>query len=95
VAPSAAQPDLGAAVEDGDDHDVGHPDGPDQQRDRAEAKEQGVERAVGVGLRGERGRGLGHVDLAGLLRVGLGAEQAVDAGDGGLGIDGADVYLRG
>ena len=25
----AAQPDLGASFEDGDDHDVGHPDGAD------------------------------------------------------------------
>ena len=79
-----AQPDLGAALEHGDDHDVGHPDRADQQRDRAEAEEQGVERAAGVGLGGERGRGLGDVDLAGVFRVGLRAEQAVHRGGGGL-----------
>jgi hypothetical protein len=46
----AAQPDLGAALEDGNDHDIGHHDGADDQRDSAEAEEQGVEGAVGVGL---------------------------------------------
>ena len=32
----------------------------------------------------ERCRGLGDVDLAGVLRVGLSGEQAVDGGGGGL-----------
>ena len=90
----AAQPDLGAALQHGDDHDVGHPDRADQQRDRAQAEEQGVERALGVGPGGERVRGLGDVDLAGVFRVGLRAEQAVDGG-GGLGVRGADVDLCG
>ena len=49
-----AQPDLGAALEDRDDHDVGDPDRADQQRDRAQAEEQGVQGALGVGLGGER-----------------------------------------
>jgi hypothetical protein len=38
-----AQPDLLAASQNRDDHDVGHPDRADQQRDRAQAKEQRVE----------------------------------------------------
>ena len=41
-----AQPDLGAALEHRDDHDVGHPDRADQQRDRAQPEKQGVERAA-------------------------------------------------
>ena len=40
-AEGAAQADLGAALEDGDHHDVGDADAADQQRDRAEAEEQG------------------------------------------------------
>jgi len=64
----AAQPDLRAAFQHRDDHDVGHPDRADQQRDRAQAEEQGVERALGVGPGGERVRGLGDVDLAGAFR---------------------------
>ena len=88
-AQGAAQPDLRPAFQHGDDHDVGHADGADQQRDRAEAEEQHVEGALGVGLGGERGRGLGDVDLLGLLRVGLGGEQAVHPGR--LAGDGADV----
>ena len=47
-----------------------------------------------VGLGGEHVRGLGDVDLAGVFRVGLRAEQVIDRGGGGLGIDGADVDLR-
>src|SRR5580658_1960680 len=90
-----AQSDLMAAVEHRDDHDVGHPDRADQQRDRAQAEEQGVERALGVGLGGERVRGLGDGDLAGVFRVGLRAEQAVDGGGDSLVVrDGADVDLR-
>jgi hypothetical protein len=57
-AQSTAQADLGAAFEDGDDHDVGDADRADQQGDRAEAEEQGVERALGVGFGGQRGGGL-------------------------------------
>ena len=70
-AQGAAQPDLGAAFQDGDDHDVGDPDRADQQRDRAQAEEQGVEGALGVGLGGERVRRLGDVDLVRVFRVGL------------------------
>ena len=68
----------------------------DQQRDRAQAEEQGVERALGVGLGGERVRGLGDADLARVFRAGLRAEQAVDVGGDGLVVWGrADVDLRG
>ena len=66
-AEGAAQPDLGAAFEDGDDHDVGHPDRPDQEGHRAEAQEEAVEGALGVGLGDEGGRGLGDVHLARVL----------------------------
>ena len=93
-AQGAAQPDLGAAFQDGDDHDVGDPDRADQQRDRAQAEEQGVEGALGVGLGGERGRGLGDVDLVRVFRVGLVSEQAVHPGGDGRGAGGADVDLR-
>jgi len=41
VAPSARRsPDLGAAFEHGDDHDVGDADGADEQGHRAQAEEQ-------------------------------------------------------
>jgi hypothetical protein len=84
-----AEPDLAAAFEDGDDHDVGHPDGADEQGNRAQAKEKDVERALGGGLGGQRGRGLGDVDLGGVFRVGLGGEQVVDGPD--LAVSGAQV----
>ena len=77
----AAQPDLGAAFEDGDDHDVGDADCADEERDGAEAQEEAVEGALGVGLGDEGGRGLADVDLAGVLRVGGGGEQVVDGVD--------------
>ena len=57
------------------------PIGADQQRDRAQAEEQGVERALGVGLGGERVRGLGDGDLVGVFRVGLAAEEVIDGVD--------------
>src|SRR6202167_6277052 len=63
-------------------------------RARAEPEEKVGERAGRVVLGGERVRRLGDVDIAGILGVGLGAEQVVDAGGGGLGVDGADVDLR-
>src|SRR5262249_53861175 len=93
----AAQPDLGAAFEDGDDHDVGHPDGADEQRDRAEAEEQAVEGAFGVGLGDEGGGWLGDGDLAGVFRVGGGREQGLDGGDlAGVGaqVDGGGVPVE-
>ena len=91
----AAQPDFLAALQHRDDHDVGHADRADQQRDRAQAEEQGVERAGGVGLRRQRLRRLGDVDLVRVLRVGLRGEQVVNPGGGGRGVDGADVKLGG
>jgi hypothetical protein len=54
----APEPDLGAAFEHADDHDVGHADGADEQRDGAESEEQAVERAGCLGAGGERGGGL-------------------------------------
>ena len=54
----AAQPDLGAALEHGDEHDVGDADGADEQGDGAEAEEQAVERALGGGAGDERVGGL-------------------------------------
>ena len=42
-----AQADLGAAFEDGDDHDVGDADPADEQGDGAEAEEQPVVGAFG------------------------------------------------
>jgi len=59
---STAQPDLGASFEDGDDHDLGHPDRTDDEGHRAKAQDQAVESALGVGL------GVG-------LDVGLGDES--------------------
>ena len=91
----AAQPNFLAAFQHGDDHDVGHADGAHQQRHRTQAEEQRVERSGGVGLCGEGVRGLGHRDLVRLFRVGLGGEQVVHSGGGGLGVDGADVDFRG
>src|SRR5260370_28753227 len=57
-----AQPDLGAAFQDGDDHDVGHPDRADQQRDRAQSQEQGGQCALGLAPGGEHVPGPGDVD---------------------------------
>src|SRR5215468_6384812 len=93
----AAQPDFGAAFEDGDDHDVGHADGADQQRDRAEAEEQAVEGGFGVGLGGQGGGGLGDGDLGGVFGVGGGRQQRLDGGDlVGLGaqVDGGGVPVE-
>ena len=93
----AAQSDLGAAFEDGDDHDVGHPDRADEQGDGAEAQEEVVEGALGVGLGDQGGRGLADVDLAGVLGVGGGGEQVVDGVDlVGLGahVDGGGVAVE-
>ena len=50
-APWAPWPDLGAAIEHRDDHDVGYSDRPDQQGDLVKAQEKGIERACGIGLR--------------------------------------------
>ncbi len=47
-AEGASQPDLGAALEDRDDHDIRHPDAADEQCDRAEGEEQAVQRGLGV-----------------------------------------------
>ena len=93
----AAQPDLGSAFEDRDDHDVGHPDRSDEEGDGAETQEEAVEGALGVGLGDEGGRGLGDVDLAWVLRVGGGGEQVVDGVDlAGLGahVDGGGVTVE-
>ena len=81
-AEGAAQPDLGAAFEDGDDHDVGHPDRADEQRDRTQAQEQDAERAFGLCLGDQGGGRLGDFGAAGVSGVGLGGEQGVDALDG-------------
>ena len=41
VAPRrAAEADLGPALEDGDDHDVGDPDAAHEERDRAQPDEE-------------------------------------------------------
>ena len=93
----APQSDLGSSFEDGDDHDVGHPDRPDQERHRAETQEEVVEGALGVGLGDKGGRRLGHVDLAGVLRVGGGGQQVVDRVDlAGLGahVDGRGMAVE-
>src|SRR6202040_38621 len=79
-AQGAAQPDLGAAFQDGDDHDVGDSDGADPQRDRAQPAVQGVQGALGGGRRGERAGRLGDGDLAGVRRVGLVGQEPVDGG---------------
>jgi hypothetical protein len=76
----APQPDLLPPFQHRDDHDVGHPDRADQQRDRSQTEEQRVERAGRVGLSRQRAGGLGHVDPAGVGWIGLVAEQVVDSG---------------
>src|SRR5258708_33141615 len=75
-----AQPDLGATLEDGDDHDVGDPDRADQQRDRAEAEEQGVERALGVGLGGRAADGWGTVTWPGVSALAWAPRRLFTAG---------------
>jgi PD-(D/E)XK nuclease superfamily len=66
----SAQSDLGTSFEDRDDHDVGHPDGTDEEGDGTEAQEEIVEGTLGVGLGNKSGRGLANVDLVGGLWVG-------------------------
>jgi len=85
VAPRARRrADLGAALEDGDDHDVSHPDRADQQRDPApQGPGTGLLNApFGGGLGGKRRPTAGRtVTYEGFLGVGLGGEQAVDCAD--------------
>jgi len=61
----APEPDLGAAFENRDDHDVGDSHRADQERDRAEAQEQPVEGALGLGPGDERVRRPAEGDVAG------------------------------
>jgi hypothetical protein len=68
-AEGAAQSDLGAALEDGDDHDVGDADRADDERDGTEAEEHAIEGAFGVGPGDQGGGGLADVDAARILRV--------------------------
>ena len=96
-AEGAAQADLGAAFEDGDDHDVGDADRADQEGDGAEAEEQAVEGAFGVGLGDQGGGGLADVDLVGVLGVGGGGEEVVDGVDPvvlGAEVDGGGVAVE-
>ncbi len=76
-AQGAAQPDFGAAFEHADEHDVADADGADEQGDRAEAEEQAVQRAFGVGLGDQRVGGLADGDLVGVFGVGGGGEDVV------------------
>jgi len=48
-AEGAAEPDLAAPFQHGDDHDVGDADVAHDQGDRAEGEEQAAERGGGVG----------------------------------------------
>jgi hypothetical protein len=61
-AEGAAQADLGAALEDGDDHDVGDPDAADEQCDGSQAEEQAIERSLcgDLGRECVRREGAGH-----------------------------------
>ena len=80
-----------------DDHDVGDADRADQEGDGAEAEEQAVERALGVGLGDEGVGGLADVDPAGVLRVGGGGEEVVDGVDPvvlGAEVDGRGVAVE-
>ena len=77
-AKGAAQSDLGATFEDGDDHDVGDADRADQEGDGAQAKEQAVEGTLSFSLGDECGRWLADVHLVGVLRVGGSGEKVVD-----------------
>jgi hypothetical protein len=80
------QPDLRPALQHRDDHDVRHPDRTCQQGDRSEAQEQPVQRALGIGAGGERGRRLAHVDLVGILGIGRLGQHGLHRGDlAGLG----------
>ena len=93
----SAQSDLASSFEDGDDHDVGHPDRADEQGDGAEAQEQAVERALGVGLGDQGGGGLADVDFAGVLGVGGRREHGLTAADlAGLGsqVDGGGMPVE-
>ena len=85
----AAQPDLRAAFQHGDDHDVRDADGAHQQGHGAESEEEAVEGALGVGARGERGGRLADVDFVGRFRVRGGGEHRLDGRD--LAVLGAHV----
>ena len=88
-AEGAAESDLRAALEHGDDHDVRDADRADQQGDGAEAEEQAVQRALGVRLGHQGVGGLADVDLAGVLRVGGRGQEVVHCGDPA--VSGAEV----
>jgi hypothetical protein len=77
----AAQPDLGAAFQDGNDHDVGHSDGPDEQGDGAEAEEQAVERAFRGGAGEQGGRRAADADFVGGRGFGGGGQDRLDGAD--------------
>ena len=78
---STTQADLAPAFEYADKHDVADPDRPDEQRHRAQSKEETVERAFGFGPGLEGERGLANVDLVGVFGVGGCAEHGVDGVD--------------
>jgi hypothetical protein len=63
------EPDLRAAFEHADDHDVRHTNRAHEQRDGAEPEEQAVEGALSVSTGGERGRWLADVDFVGCFGV--------------------------
>ena len=76
-----AQADLGAAFEDGDDHDVGDADPADQQGDRAQAEEQPVVGAFGGHFGFEDVGGAARVDGGGVGRVDGGGQHVVHGVD--------------
>jgi hypothetical protein len=63
-----SEADLGAALQDADDHDVRDPDRAHQERDGAETEEQAVDARSRRRLGDERVRWLTDVDLARAMR---------------------------
>ena len=75
----------------------GDADRADQEGDGAEAEEQAVQRALGVGLGDQGVGGLADVDLAGILRVCGGGEEVVDGDNAvvlGAEVDGGGVTVE-
>src|SRR3972149_2975470 len=71
-AEGAAEADLGATLENADEHDVGDTHRADEEGDGAEAEEEAVEGAFGFGTGFQRGRRPADGDFAGGCGVGRG-----------------------
>jgi hypothetical protein len=78
---SPAKADVGASLQDSDDHGVGHPDPAHEQGHSTEREQQRDQRLVGSRLRGQRLRGPTDGDLLRVLWVDGGRQDGADVLD--------------